>query len=500
MATYFIDIDGVLFKKGTNTANSYAVETIKYLISCNHKVLLTTKRNQINADNPKLNIKNTKKALHTFGLDSLEIIEDVPSPRYVINDEGAHAINHKCDEPLDLMLEKIAKKSDLEKKLYDSLATILWVTTKYDDCLDADEYIQTLIIAESLIANNGFNHRDLVKRYKSKTSFIFNNSALHEFNSSGVSKTYRGQIYRLKKSNNPLYLAKTGVTDGAAMKVLPIAAYYLFDITQLIIHVDKISKITHGSVEARLSAVLIALRYRQILLGFDTTTDDLVKSLNYAIKVLGFSKKSSFFVTQVNIAKKLTDEEQNPEILLKKLATEIGLDYLAWSTPISACFWSFRATKEYYRFFNPNSDTTITIKNTIVDAETISKKVLKEYENHLIRIGQYKSHLQAHGYHWKEKIDIDTFFSIAFSIVAMRDGIENIDKKSQEAIIEYGENLNHIAHNLLFKKNTFKKIEIKKIRRLITYRTSTLLRQTYNLIQFNLGIKKTINKSFKMLK
>lgn len=496
MSAYIFDIDGVVFYKGTNKPNKGAIESIKYLISQGNTVIFITKRNQINYDNPKLNLKQTKDTFKEIGLGQIKIIDNIPSPRYLINDEGAHAINLQTNAQMKLFQKDILKKNNIEKKLYNALATILWVTVKYDDCLDADEYVQTLLIAQSLISNEGFNHSDLVKRYRSKTNHIFKNKALHGFHSGGVSKHYRGQIYRLIKSNNPLYLAKTGVTDGAAMKVLPIVAYYLFDFESLVLHVDKIIKITHYAVEARLSAVLITLRYRQILLGTNHKTDDLLNELKRAIKILKFDKKSNFFLEQVIKAKKIADEESNPEILLKKLATEIGLDYLAWSTPISACFWSYRATNKYYKYFNPKNDKTIKINNVVIDENTLKKEVIESYTKHLVKIKQYKSHLQAHGYHWKEKIDIDTFFSISFSIVAMRDGIENIDQRSKEAIKEYGENFTWIIKSLLYKGGGKRKISYRQIKRMIFYRFTKILINTLEVIKLNLGIKKAMKRMF----
>ncbi len=489
MSSYFVDIDGVLFKMGTNTANAGAVETLKFLLSQGHKLILTTKRNTKNQDNPDLNLKATRQALQNVGLGHLEIVADVPSPRYLINDEGAYAINVLSNEPMSYLNKQIIESRNIEKKIYDSLATMIWVTTKYDNCSDADEYVQTLIIAQSLIKNRGFNHRDLVKRYASKTDFIFNNSALHEFNSGGVSKHYRGQIYRLKKSGNPLYLAKTGVTDGAAMKVLPIVAYYLFDFEALVTNTDRIVKVTHYAIEARLSAVLVVLRYRQLLLGFEDTTDDLIRDFMAAIKILGFENESHFFVNLVLKAKKITDNQQDAESLLAQLAKEIGLDYLAWSTPISACFWSFRATDEFYRFFNPKNDKVITINQTSIDANTLDKRVLSSYEKQLIKIGQYKSHLQAHGYHWKDKIDIDTFFSIAFSLVAVRDGTKKIDAASQQSIKEYGEDLHSMVQNLLFKKSSAQNFQLRKTIRLIRYSIYSFFKMLFDRMKLNLGIK-----------
>jgi len=486
MAAYFIDIDGVLLRHGSMKPNPGAIEHINYLIKQKHQVYLTTKRD---SKPYSLNIKMTKKILHRLGANYTDIIEGASSPRFIINDEGAYGINHLKDEPLRFLEAQIIRENSVVKKIHDAIAIMAWVTMKYINGNDADDYVQTLIIAQSLIKHQGFNHRDLVKRYRKKTKYLFKNKALHNFNPGGVSKRYRGQLYKLNKSKNPLYTARTGVTTGAAMKILPIVAFYLLDYEALIQNTDNIVKVTHYTIEARLSAILVALRYRQVLLNTHNTTDDLLREFKRAIQILGFGSQSRFFLQQVIRAKKITDKIDNPEHLLIELAREVGLDYLAWSTPISATFWSFKADTSCYGLFNPEGEGKIKLKKYTIDTKTLKKSWWKRYERHLVYIGQFKSFYHNHKYHWKKKIDTDTFFSIAFSIIAAEKGLGKIEKEVGLAIKEFGDNLPKIAHALVYKKRYGSFISVKQRSKLFKHFIKKLFITPYNNIHLNLGIK-----------
>ena len=66
--------------------------------------------------------------------------------------------------------------------------------------------------------------------------------------------TYRGQIYKLLSSSDPLYRAKDGVSDGAAMRTLGIAAFFINDFDSLVHAAYEIAAVTRASVEAKLSS------------------------------------------------------------------------------------------------------------------------------------------------------------------------------------------------------------------------------------------------------
>jgi hypothetical protein len=58
-------------------------------------IILTTLRGSGFANESKLSCPETLRMLKAIGLKYHEIIWNCPSPRYIINDEGAIAINHK---------------------------------------------------------------------------------------------------------------------------------------------------------------------------------------------------------------------------------------------------------------------------------------------------------------------------------------------------------------------------------------------------------------------
>jgi len=84
MAAFFVDIDGTVTLYGTNTLIPSAVSILKELILDGHQVIFTTYRD------------------HDFELIALlkkidpkpSVLFRVQSPRVVVNDDGAYAINH----------------------------------------------------------------------------------------------------------------------------------------------------------------------------------------------------------------------------------------------------------------------------------------------------------------------------------------------------------------------------------------------------------------------
>jgi ribonucleotide monophosphatase NagD (HAD superfamily) len=100
MATYFIDIDGVILKHNTNEPIPETIDSIKQLQDSGHKIVLTTKRSKNAPEHLQPDI--TSKTLEDLGLKPHLIIYDLDSPRIVINDQGAYGINHPRDHPLIL--------------------------------------------------------------------------------------------------------------------------------------------------------------------------------------------------------------------------------------------------------------------------------------------------------------------------------------------------------------------------------------------------------------
>ncbi len=90
MAAFFIDLDGTFFVFGTNSPLPGAVETVSALLRQGHQVIFTTQRGE--RTSAELALKQLLKI-------SVPVIADVASPRIVINDFGAVAINHPTNAP-----------------------------------------------------------------------------------------------------------------------------------------------------------------------------------------------------------------------------------------------------------------------------------------------------------------------------------------------------------------------------------------------------------------
>jgi hydroxymethylpyrimidine pyrophosphatase-like HAD family hydrolase len=90
MAAYFVDIDGTVVYYGTNEPLPGALEKLRALKSMGHQIIFTTKRTTAS---------DFRKLLKEYGLEQEIIMTGVDSPRIVINDHGAQAINHPTDAP-----------------------------------------------------------------------------------------------------------------------------------------------------------------------------------------------------------------------------------------------------------------------------------------------------------------------------------------------------------------------------------------------------------------
>ncbi len=100
MATYFIDFDGVFFEYGTMNPTEHAVDHVNNLIKEGHQVIFTTNRTHEGNKPEHLNVHETKAVLGALNVKYIDIVGGLSSPRIVINDEGAVAVNHKRDNPL----------------------------------------------------------------------------------------------------------------------------------------------------------------------------------------------------------------------------------------------------------------------------------------------------------------------------------------------------------------------------------------------------------------
>lgn len=89
MAAYFIDLDGTIFYFGTNEPLPNAIENLLALQAQGHQLIFTTQRGYAG---------DAKKVLQKFGVKGT-MLTGIESPRIVVNDQGARAINRVTDTP-----------------------------------------------------------------------------------------------------------------------------------------------------------------------------------------------------------------------------------------------------------------------------------------------------------------------------------------------------------------------------------------------------------------
>lgn len=119
LATFFIDIDGTIIRWDGQPIRS-AVKTINTWYDAGHHIVITTYRGDRISDdthNGHFGKKNTIKELETIGLKYHVILFDCPSPRIVINDTGAAAIEHPVDTEWDYNIVQNASSEKLQNLL-----------------------------------------------------------------------------------------------------------------------------------------------------------------------------------------------------------------------------------------------------------------------------------------------------------------------------------------------------------------------------------------------
>jgi hypothetical protein len=233
------------------------------------------------------------------------------------------------------------------------------------------------------------------------------------------------------------------------MKVAGIACYYVNDLDSLVAVTDRITKITHATIDARLAAVLTALRYWQALGLMAGGPRELLAGFVRAIEILQFGDEADFFLSRTRIAAQLAEIHSDPSDLLIALSRNIGITHLAWSTPISACFWSYRSDNDFEKWFalsvedriqmipRKSLEGVLTLDECLVVANNQEYSVQEEDEAHLRQIGALEEFLDTHGYHWRKTIDLDTFYSLAFSTIAAEQGVSIPKADVAEAIAAF---------------------------------------------------------------
>jgi hypothetical protein len=345
--------------------------------------------------------------------------------------------------------DEAVRRDRLVSRLHDALVAVAKISLLYSreggteqEILDVDDYIQTVLIGESLVANRGFNHRDLVRRYRTKPGHIIGG---REVAASGISARYKGQVKKLIDSRDLDYRARDGITSGSAMKVACIAAFYRHDVSALVENTDRITRVTHDSIDARLAALLTALRYRQVFLEEDNSTASLRGALVGAIDQLGIAG-SHFFLELFDAGAAMVASGGDCVRLLADLNAVIGLSHIATSAPLAACLWSFHPVDMRAAL----SGWSLHDKYEIRAGDAVIEHRDWDYaphRRHFLDLGYTAEDSRLLGEDARSHFDLDTFFSIAFSLLAAQFGFRDCVRDGE--LDEFTDNLDVLARNLV---------------------------------------------------
>lgn len=470
MATYFVDLDGVIFKFGTMTFNEGALEFLRKLKANGHQIVLSTARKSQNNNVPSLQLDLTISRLEEAKIKYDTIVGSLSSPRIVINDQGAFSINHEKDAPVSgddyLSFSRRRQERPDSEKLLDSFLAMAWTSRRHGgkEWTDSDEYVQTILIARSLLKCDGFDHCDIVKKLASDPDSLLKHIGVGGLHYDQLQPDSRqGSIWKLVNNYEIEYMANDGYLDGAAMRTLPIAAFYGDDLKKLVLFTNKISRITHAHLDARLAAILVSLRFRQLLFPVKQGVCALMNEMRLAIEILGSHKNSRFFMARCKAAAEISKKNTDTFKCLSTLIENVGMKHLAWSTPISAVFWSFRLNGQYERWLPPRAQRKGEINYATFNGELVVRgnndtpfrlssdlyadKMNFEDSSHVKFLRNLKGDNITCGD--RKGMDVDTFFSIAYSLLAILHGIEEIELMAKSAAAQiFRDDLKAIANKL----------------------------------------------------
>ena len=132
----------------------------------------------------------------------------------------------------------------------------------------SDDTQMSIVVAESLIANSGFNPDDLAQRYLSWIK-------------SGLARGYgKTTLMAMQNLDSGRHWSESGVAgsygNGTAMRAAPFGVYFRNDLRSLVNIVKIDSAITHVSEDAEAGAIAIALAAAYAV---NNDTDDLLDKI-----------------------------------------------------------------------------------------------------------------------------------------------------------------------------------------------------------------------------
>lgn len=126
--TFFVDLDGTIFKWGTNELLPGAMEFLQKIKKDGHKIILTTNRGGAEWSTTPSSSFNKETTLHYLSLLQVpydEILFEMGNPRVVVNDGGAFAINVRQDGGFQKEYEGVIKQINTWQKIRKSVATVV---------------------------------------------------------------------------------------------------------------------------------------------------------------------------------------------------------------------------------------------------------------------------------------------------------------------------------------------------------------------------------------
>lgn len=177
-----------------------------------------------------------------------------------------------------------------------------------------DDTSMALCLAESLLAQKGFDAKDQMDRYLRWYNDGYMSSKGYCFD---IGLTISGALKNYSLHQNP-YAGSTHprtAGNGSIMRLAPIPLYYLLSLEQTIHFAGESSRTTHGSEEAVESAKLFAVLIRMALLGHDkqeilfkneyysnTATVNALAQRDYLVKEEKHIKGSGYVIESLEAA------------------------------------------------------------------------------------------------------------------------------------------------------------------------------------------------------
>lgn len=222
-----------------------------------------------------------------------------------------------------------------------------------------DDTVLTLLVADSLIKSKGFDRRDIARRLM-------------------ICEPRGGkQIYKLKNSKDEDYVAKDGETNGASIRVSPLAVVEP-DIDGLTSKAISLSTLTHGTNEAISAALFVAYTLHYVLNDEEVSHEKLDEAI-----LRHFPRAEETRVRQKLKEAFILARNTEPAALADELEKAIGYYKESWSSVPTAIALGVTSRNNYEAIIdiihrnNPmgDLDSVASIAASIMGAKRRDEKV-----------------------------------------------------------------------------------------------------------------------------